>query len=179
MSKTLETLEKAKSTLLVIALPVETLITFMYWILYFIDPRLVVNKKFYELDVKMSIFTDMCMHLFPILFLLMEFIYSEIKQAWQHVAMLCTFTALYVAIMHLHFRERSRWPYGIIAKFQGVSRYLLFVGCFLVLCMFYIIETELHKRLVRRWRKIEGTAEEIFVKTIPCTVRTPAAAKAS
>lgn len=143
-------LECINSTLLVLSMPVEAVVVTLYWTLYFINPVLVVNRELYLKGIQTSLFANLCMHLFPLFFLLLEFFYTRIDSSPSHLVLLGAFNIVYVALLHVHYKTLDKWPYGVIGELEGFKKYLLFLGTYLCLCFYYHLGMVAHRRIHKR-----------------------------
>lgn len=142
----LKKLHSLREALLILTFPLEGLILSLFWPLFFLNPSLVVDNSLYGRGVKVSLLTNLCMHLFPFFFLLPEFMHGKVKDRRRHYFYFFTFTFVYVLILHLHNYCYGVWPYGVI-KAVGMYRYALFSGCFLGLCGYYKFFMTFNKRV--------------------------------
>lgn len=72
------------NTLLPVATVIETLITSAFWILYFSNKKAIINKKFLEPGYETPLLTELGVHLFPFILLLLDqynlYIVSSFRQ---------------------------------------------------------------------------------------------------
>ena len=69
---------EVKNGLVALILPVETAVFILYWTLRFLAPDLLLSPTLRRLGISSPLFTDFCLHVFPMLFLWIElFVYSS------------------------------------------------------------------------------------------------------
>ena len=106
---------------------IEAVVTITFWILYYINPRLVVSVEMYEQGVHIPLMKQFAMHLFPILLLTYEFILLNPVVTIEHYFFFALITILYLIFSFLAASIRKVWPYGFLEKLSDLKKVLVFV----------------------------------------------------
>lgn len=109
-----------------VMLPLNGLVSILFWVLYSIDPTLLRDKDLHDQGVRISVFTDLCVHLFPFLSLIIEIRGLKVNRQRSHLIFYGYFTILYY-ILCLYFSTLNGiWVYPIMGKIDTFYRVVLF-----------------------------------------------------
>ncbi|KAF5140138.1 integral membrane [Vairimorpha ceranae] len=117
-----------------VLLPLNGLVTILFWSLYTIDPTLIRDKDFYDRNVRINIFTDICVHLFPFISLLIETKDIIIQKQRYHLIFYVFFTFFYYMLCLYYSNLNNMWVYPLLGKLSTFNRVVLF-GCSTLLAM--------------------------------------------
>ncbi|KAK1349138.1 FAR-17a/AIG1-like protein [Hamiltosporidium tvaerminnensis] len=123
--------------LLSLIIPVEMTITILFWVLYLKDPTLLISKEFYERNIKIRLFSNLCMHLFPFILLIIEIIDTNIKRSNIHLIAIIIFSITYYFWVSFIASMNKRWPYPLLDGLNGIGRLLIFTAVTLLTVSFY------------------------------------------
>ncbi|KAI5173151.1 hypothetical protein NEFER03_2120 [Nematocida sp. LUAm3] len=146
--------------LLALTITTELFIPIIFWTLWVVDAGNVVETENYFGEDSISLFFNMCMHGIPSIFLLIEFFLSDFIPSRAHYLELLVFFLFYIGIMQLFYNSTGSWPYKIIEKFTGLSRWIFFGNCLLMLFFLYWILSSTYSRITRVSTVLEDDVEE-------------------
>ncbi|KAK6089932.1 hypothetical protein P3W45_001135 [Vairimorpha bombi] len=109
-----------------VMLPLNGLVSILFWVLYSIDPTLLRDKDLYCQGVRISLFTDLCVHLFPFLSLINEIRGLKITRHRSHLKFYVYFTILYYIVCLYFSKLNGIWVYPIMGKINTFYRVFLF-----------------------------------------------------
>ncbi|WUR04785.1 FAR-17a/AIG1-like protein [Vairimorpha necatrix] len=109
-----------------VLLPLNALVTILFWVLYLIDPTLIRDKSFFEQGIKISLFTDICVHLFPFISLFLESKKLILKRSNIHLTFYIVFTFSYYLLCFYYKNLNQEWVYPILGKISTFYRLTLF-----------------------------------------------------
>ncbi|EQB62355.1 integral membrane [Vairimorpha apis BRL 01] len=136
---------------LCLMLPLNCLVSILFWTLFYIDPTLIRDKDLYNKNIRISLFSDLCVHLFPFLSLLVEHKGLIIKSHPCHCIFYILFTVTYYFICYYFSKLNNMWVYPLLGKLDLKNRILLFffstiLVIFIYKMMMYFIKNE-HENL--------------------------------
>ncbi|KAF9764843.1 UPF0641 membrane protein [Nosema granulosis] len=120
-----------------VVLPLELLVTVLFWTLFLIDPTLVRDKDLYEQGVRVDLLSDLSMHLFPFIALLLEQYDIKIVREKSHVLFFSIFCVFYFLLCLAFSRANGFWVYPILDKLSPVGKIMLFAFSNLFVVAFY------------------------------------------
>jgi hypothetical protein len=135
----------AKQLLLGVTVPVESLVTSMYWSLALYDPALVVL----DASIGIPLLVDLCFHLFPFLAVATElFVYTpEFKASQVHVVVLSVLSVVYGVWAHVCFYMNGYWIYPFLTHLSDEYRIGFFVVGSVLGVVAYGVAAQLHARM--------------------------------
>lgn len=137
-----------------IILPIESIITLTFWILYFYDPKTILNETLIQTN-SIKISHNLCLHLIPILLLFLEAFFMNFERDNLHVIILCFFSlAYYVFLRNVSLREK-RWPYPFLDNRTELGR----IGIFFALTLIGVVIYEMLMFVLARKKKIKEKSE--------------------
>lgn len=141
-NKNIRILNTTSTLLHSIILPIEILITVIFWTLFLINPRLIVCEIVYE-KCGMNFYRNVCMHFVPLVLLAIEGYYAQLQRSNFHVFILIVFgMCYYLFVKDIALREK-RWPYPFLDKVGEWQRIVIFCSVtgmcifFYELCMYF------------------------------------------
>ncbi|KXS14177.1 hypothetical protein M427DRAFT_156173 [Gonapodya prolifera JEL478] len=135
---------QTKAALLALSLPVETIVSLLYWSMYFYDVNLVVAADAEKADI----FTDLCYHLFPALWLWADLLtYSDKQERRVASDTFMLFGATYYVWLNMGFHFNRSWPYPFLDMLTFWQRTLFFVAVIGVGVSFNAVATVVHNRM--------------------------------
>ncbi|CAO1636715.1 unnamed protein product [Sympodiomycopsis kandeliae] len=165
---------KAKTMFSIITLPAETMITILYWTVLAIDPSLLVPSKqvadpsnpgqFLTEAVRLPLGTDLCMHFFPAVLLLVDFLIfsppfpkgkmTVLGLSFPHITSLIS-TLAYCTWAEVCNYHNGHYPYPLLSLLSNLQRTALYLFCaFLIVAVtefVQIVHRVLDAGLNRTW----------------------------
>lgn len=138
--------------LLLVILPIEIIITIVFWSLFLYDPKVIVTKAIYDY-CGMNLFQNICIHLIPAIFLMNEAIFLDIQRSNLHIIFLVGFGLFYYLFVRKVANDYKKWPYPFLDDASENKRILIFTVITLLsifiyeLCIF--IFTKMKKKIKR------------------------------
>ncbi|KAI9275893.1 FAR-17a/AIG1-like protein [Phascolomyces articulosus] len=129
--------EAAYETVSNLALPLEGLISTLYWGMGLIDPHFITPKDMPPIPLVV----DCALHLFPAMFLWFDFLIfnNEFKRSVRHIAMLYGFGFSYYVWSGVCHSRNSHYPYPFLDQMSEFQRVLFyFISATLAWCMYEI-----------------------------------------
>lgn len=120
-----EKLKKLTSFLIVVVLPIEIIISVVFWSLYLYDPRTIINEIILATG-GITLFQNICMHAIPLFLLTLEIYYIDVKRDNFHVMLLCVFGMLYYLFLRFVAKKANRWPYPFLDGKNEITRAFIF-----------------------------------------------------
>ncbi|CAG8515662.1 4570_t:CDS:2 [Funneliformis mosseae] len=120
-----------KDWFMVICVPLEGLISVLYWTIITYDEKLLMEKP------RLPIFIDFGFHLIPAVCLWTDFLFfaKEFRKSYAHVLYILAFGIGYVAWINFYFVTFGDWPYPLLRKLEDPQRFGCYVVC-VSLCAF-------------------------------------------
>ncbi|KAI8342789.1 FAR-17a/AIG1-like protein-domain-containing protein [Chlamydoabsidia padenii] len=121
-----------------IAIPLEAIVSLLYWSMTFIDPELLVPKEADPVPYIM----DCAMHLYPTLLLWVDFLLlnSSFKRAWRHTVYIYSFVFLYYLWSCYCQSRNGYWIYQFLEHFESSwSRFSFYFVSGTISWLFYEI----------------------------------------
>lgn len=131
-------LKSISNFLIVVVLPIEIIITVVFWSLYLYDPSTIINEILLSTS-GITLFQNVCMHVIPLVLLILEIYYIDIQRDNLHVILLCVFSAIYYLFLRYIAKKVKRWPYPFLDDKNEITRVFLFI----VLTLFGVLMYEL------------------------------------
>lgn len=134
----MKTMRTAIKFLVSIVLPIETVVTLTFWVLYLYDPKVILNEILIKTNsIRMS--HNLCLHLIPILLLVIEAMFLNLKRQNLHVIVLCFFSLAYYVFLRNVALTEKRWPYPFLDDRSEIGRIGIFFALTLAGVLFYEI----------------------------------------
>lgn len=124
-------------TLLLVTLPIEVLIVVAYWFLHMFYPRLLFPEIFIQKNIRTSLFTNFCLHLFPLIALLLEIYERKVRRSNLHLLVLLLFAAFYYCLCRQIAEVNETWPYPFLNSLSGKQRFATYAGFTLLAAFLY------------------------------------------
>ncbi|KAG0439539.1 hypothetical protein DMUE_2364 [Dictyocoela muelleri] len=128
---------KILNDLLPAVFSLQFLVTAMYWILYFINPKLVWSEELIDKGFKPFLPADICAHGLPYVILFLNSDSYLVKPRRRPRIFLLGFFVFYVALLHLIFIITGEWPYQVLEKITGFYRFLFLFGMLMIADLHY------------------------------------------
>ncbi|ORE06149.1 hypothetical protein BCV72DRAFT_292331 [Rhizopus microsporus var. microsporus] len=131
-----------------IATPMEGLISVLYWSMLLIDPRLLVPEDL----PRIPLLLDFTLHLFPAIFLWIDFLMFDIDfvRSNAHVLVIYSFTLFYFIWSSYCHSKNGYWPYPFLGDFTLWMRIGFFVMSGVLCWGMYELGAAVHARLHRK-----------------------------
>ncbi|KAF7682642.1 hypothetical protein TCON_2134 [Astathelohania contejeani] len=136
-----------------IVLPLEMIITVFFWILNFINPKLLFHEDMYKRNIHVSAFTNLCLHLFPLILLLLNLLEIDINRCYLHKIVLIKCSLIYYIWIFFVARENKRWPYAFMDKLTNTQHAILYIFSSAVLIIFYEIAAFISNSIKSKLKK--------------------------
>lgn len=155
----MEALTPYYKAVLPVSTTMEGLLTCMFWTLLFIDPKLIKGVESPDPKDRVSLVTDISLHLVPLILLLID--QMDVKLEWNPwcVLYILVLGASYFLHLWYHSRKNGKWEYPILNNMSMSRRILFFVVAVLLGILFYIvllkINAEMYPRMVRKKEQTE------------------------
>jgi FAR-17a/AIG1-like protein len=142
-------LSPLKHLLVMASLVVETLLCFIYWSLHFTYPNLL---KPANVPFNVPLFTDLCLHFFPMVYIWMEFLFAcpQFTPLFWYSGVLGGITFAYIAFAVFVFQSTNKWPYPFfryLEKLEYLVALFAFATC--VNLLIYWMAVRIHVRIYR------------------------------
>ncbi|KAG5859364.1 FAR-17a/AIG1-like protein [Encephalitozoon hellem] len=120
-----------------VTLPMEALVTTVFWTLNFINPTLLKNREFYMAGIRTPLICEVSLHLFPFLVLLIDQVGVDIYEKKRHYLFFGIFGIVYFIVIH-HFQKlNDYWVYPFLGYMTMLMRAVfVFVAILLVICYY-------------------------------------------
>ena len=129
----------------------------MYWSLMFMDPHFLIPE-----DIeRIPIILDMTLHLFPAVFLWIDFLVFDIefKRSNSHIRVIYAFATFYYFWSWYCFKVNGYWAYPFLSEFNFPLRTAFFAGSGLFCMMMYetgaLIHSKIHSIEKKQQKKVE------------------------
>ncbi|KAI9247051.1 FAR-17a/AIG1-like protein-domain-containing protein [Sporodiniella umbellata] len=134
-----------------IATPLEGLISVLYWSLLMLDPKLLMPEDMPPI----SLDVDFALHLFPALFLWLDFLMFDIHfvRSQAHILVIAAFTVFYFVWSWYCYSINGMWPYPFLGDFTFLMRSGFFIGSGLLCWLMYEVGAYVHTKLHRNPKK--------------------------
>ncbi|ADM11238.1 uncharacterized protein Eint_030940 [Encephalitozoon intestinalis ATCC 50506] len=120
-----------------ITLPLEGLVTTVFWTLNAIDPTLLKNKDLYMAGVRTPLISEMSIHLFPFILLLIDQVGVNIYGARRHYWTFAIFGFVYFMVIHYFQRLNNSWVYPFLGYMSISMRMALVAAATLLVFAYY------------------------------------------
>lgn len=119
-----------------LALPVEILITVLFWPLFFFRREALFSRKAVEAGLTIHWTVNVAQHLLPALILIVEFavVSRRFRYSRSHVGAITAATLGYFGWMYFLFSKNKRWVYPLLHALTHFQRGLLLAASW-ALCM--------------------------------------------
>ncbi|KAM0674271.1 hypothetical protein GVAV_002347 [Gurleya vavrai] len=124
-NKSISFLSNITNFLQSVILPIEILITLVFWSLFIYNPKLIVCEIVYE-KCGLNFLNNLCMHFVPFLLLSIEFFSAKLKRSNFHVLFLLVFGFLYYLFVKDIATREKKWPYPFLDKVDDMQRIVIF-----------------------------------------------------
>ncbi|RIB12159.1 FAR-17a/AIG1-like protein [Gigaspora rosea] len=131
-----------KDCFMIISVPLEGLISLMYWSIIIYDERLLLEPG----KPRLPFLIDLGFHLFPALYLWIDFLFftKEFRKSHSHVFYLLAFALSYAVWIQLCYFKYGAWPYPILGKLEDSHRIIFYFACFVLCTGIYHIGAFVH-----------------------------------
>ncbi|KAG1457712.1 hypothetical protein G6F56_006551 [Rhizopus delemar] len=135
-----------------IATPLEGLISVLYWSMLMIDPHLLIPEELPRLPLVL----DFTLHLFPAVFLWIDFLMFDIDfvRSKAHVLVIAIFTLLYFIWSWYCHSINGYWPYPFLGDFTFWMRVSFFAVSGLLCWGMYEVGAAIHASLHKKSKPI-------------------------
>lgn len=122
-----------------VTLPMEGLVTTMFWVLNIIDPTLLKNRDLYLAGVRTPVMGELSIHLLPLILLLADQVGVGIHERRRHYWMFGFFSVLYFMTIYYCQKLNRCWAYPFLDEMPMVMRVGLFGLLTLLVIAYYKI----------------------------------------
>ncbi|GBC08866.1 hypothetical protein RclHR1_08440007 [Rhizophagus clarus] len=129
-----------KNWFMVVSVPLEGLISILYWSMVIYDETLLLDKP------RLPILIDFGFHLIPAVCLWTDFLFfaKEFRKSHSHIFYLLTFAFCYAVWIQFYFAKYGTWPYPILSKLETQQRIGFYFTCFALCTGIYHIGAFIH-----------------------------------
>ncbi|CAD26249.1 hypothetical protein [Encephalitozoon cuniculi GB-M1] len=120
-----------------IALPMEGLVTTVFWILNTIDPTLLKDRELYMAGVRTPLVSELSLHLLPLVLLLIDQVGVNIYERKRHYWVFGFFGVIYFGIIHHFQRINNSWVYPFLGYVLLPMRIILAAVATLLVMVYY------------------------------------------
>lgn len=134
-------LKKFYSFLIPISIVLEICVTIVFWLIFFIDPKL-VKEDYCNLDGKIdlySYFSEFPKHLFPLIILILEQSGIVFKRDLNHRIFFIVFSICYCSFSEFLIRKHKNYLYPFFKKMNFLGRLTIFSIISICCILFYEI----------------------------------------
>lgn len=132
----LQLIRSFSTFLLALILPIELLITLTFWTLYLYDPSVIISEIVLK-TTGIGLFQNLCMHLIPVILLIIEVLSFRLERRNSHVVVLCVFGAAYYLFARSIAVRENKWAYPFLDNRSESVRVLIVSFLTLVAVVFY------------------------------------------
>ncbi|KCZ74918.1 hypothetical protein H311_04112, partial [Anncaliia algerae PRA109] len=130
---------------------IESIVTFGYWTLYFMNPVNVNNPALYNAGYRRPFIKEFSSHIYPIFALLFEGYFVEAKRESFYYYFLMIFGVVYYTASAIVARSYDgKWQYGFLTKMSTFYRIGVFCGFIMfaiaMIEVFIILQNKIKKR---------------------------------
>ncbi|EPR78939.1 hypothetical protein SLOPH_1693 [Spraguea lophii 42_110] len=138
----LKTIFEATLSLAFIA---ETIVTIMFWALYFYDKKLIFSKDLLDESMQSSFAVELILHLLPICVLIMEVYINPIRRDLKQKIIVYVFSYKYLLWLYYLSYKNNKWPYPFLETQNDLMRIAIIfvvtsVGVIVSEIIFYLID---------------------------------------
>lgn len=137
----------------------ELIVITIYWSLYFISPVLILGPICMKKE-NYFLFNDFCLHVFPLIGLLILFIETPVYHDYRRYIINILFGIIYTLLLRYNKAQKGRYPYSFLDKMGNFKVAFIFIPCLLIVFSgFLYILISLSIR-IRKWvNEVEGDYE--------------------
>ncbi|CAB4392107.1 unnamed protein product [Rhizophagus irregularis] len=137
---TVKVISFLKTWFMVVTVPLEGLISILYWGLIIYDETLLLDKP------RLPILIDLGFHLIPAVCLWTDFLFftKEFRKSHSHIFYLLLFAFSYAVWIQFYFVNYGTWPYPILSKLETQQRIGFYFTCFALCTGIYHIGAFIH-----------------------------------
>ncbi|OAG29314.1 hypothetical protein NEDG_01387 [Nematocida displodere] len=117
-----EKLEEMHSCLVSVMMVAETIISVIFWPLFFHNPELFFAAARVTGPRAIGIFPNICMHGLPVLFLGVDYFTDPNIRGRRYNKSLAAYWGVCAAVLVLYYQQFRRWRYALISKVPGWCR---------------------------------------------------------
>lgn len=114
--------------LLLVSLPIEIVIVVAYWFLHIFYPRSLIPETFIHNNIRTSLFTNFCLHLFPLMALVLEIYERKVRRSNMHLSILLLFAVFYYLLCKEIAKVNETWPYPFLNNLNEKQRFATYAG---------------------------------------------------
>lgn len=118
-------LKKLYNFILPTAFVFESMVTILFWVLYFINPKLVKHNVNLSSGFIVSSLKEVPKHLSPLIILCIEQTRTKTRKSWCHRIFLISFGIIYFAIIELDFIFSGKYLYPFFKYLSLFSKILI------------------------------------------------------
>lgn len=133
-----------KNFLLPISFTFEFIVTSVYWTLFVIDKRLIVDKESLVPGNETPLISQLASHIFPLILSCIEYIDFDLKPQWHHLIFFIFFGIFYYTLVTIYASLFGKYVYPFLDHLGTFQRVLFFVGVagaglcvYLAQCVFF------------------------------------------
>lgn len=129
--------ESIHTALLLVMLPLEIIVAVMYWALHLICPGSLDQEVFIRNNIQVSLFTNLCLHLFPLVALVFEVHERSVERSNLHICILILLGLFYYHLCKEIAKINKTWPYPFLNELTEGQRIAVYLGLTLVAVLLY------------------------------------------
>ncbi|KAH9411755.1 FAR-17a/AIG1-like protein [Ordospora pajunii] len=134
---------------LAITLPIEALVTSVFWTLNSIDPTLLKDRDLYLAGIRTPFISELSIHLVPMILLLADQFGAEIKHKNHHYHALIIIPLAYLFVIHYVYWANNYWIYPFLGCIPAVMRIGLTLVLIVLILIYYNIFQAISKLLIK------------------------------
>ncbi|RHZ86438.1 hypothetical protein Glove_51g82 [Diversispora epigaea] len=142
-----------KNIFTAVSVPLEGLISLMYWSLILYDEKLILEPG----NARLPFLIDLGFHLIPALCLWTDFLFftKDFRKSHSHVFYILIFAFSYSIWIQFWFSQFGMWPYPLLAKLETQHRIGVYLACFVLCTGIYHLGAFVHTIFNKTMKKID------------------------
>lgn len=130
-------IEEVYRDFLAVTLPMEGLVTTVFWMLNWIDPTMLKNRDLYIAGVRTPLIGELSLHLLPLILLLADQAGVHIQEKTRHYLIFVLFAAIYFVVIHYFQQLNKCWVYPFLDNVSMPTRVALIAMVTLLVLAYY------------------------------------------
>lgn len=128
--------------LLPISFTFEFIVTSVYWTLFVIDKRLIINSESLKSGLETPMISMLASHIFPMVLSCIEHLDFTSRVNSYHMIFFAIFAILYYMVVTAYASYFGKYIYPFLDKLNGWQKMLFFVGIFIVGSGVYLLQSK-------------------------------------
>ncbi|CAO1635493.1 unnamed protein product [Parajaminaea phylloscopi] len=171
VSPSLPLTRELKTVATAITMPIEVIVSLLYWTVLAIDPTLLIPSRevpdplnpgqFVTETVRLPLLTDLCMHAFPAILLSVDYLAFSAPLPLRRPNILSSWpiwTSIISTISYCLWAEvckahNGQYPYPLLSVLSTTHRVTLYIGCALTMAVVLVTTDAVHRSLDRALKR--------------------------